>query len=143
MNIMIWPTYFNGTWILVGDWVRVYVPQLGMWHHGIVRSLYHTQNGIAVEIVHNDKNRGVSVIDWHDFANGNEIFLHKRPNQEFARAVVARADANIGKAYHLFAQNCEHFASFAFTGEAKSDSVQVLGAIAVFVLIIGFLGNAD
>jgi hypothetical protein len=29
---------------------------------------------------------------------------------------IARAEATIGKPYTLFAQNCERFASFAFTG---------------------------
>jgi hypothetical protein len=138
---MNWPTYSNGTPILIGDWVRVYVPWLGVWHHGIVRRLYSVRNGIAIEIVHNDKNRGVTVIDWYDFANGNNIFLHKRPSQELAQAVVARASANIGKHYHFFAQNCEHFASFAFTGKANSESMQALGVIAAAVIIIGFLGG--
>ena len=138
---MNWPTYSDGTPILAGDWVRVYVPRLGVWHHGIVRWLYYVQNGIAVQIVHNDKNRGVSVIDWYEFADGNDIFLHARPSQGHAQAVVTRANANIGKPYYFFAQNCEHFASFAFTGEAKSESMRALGSMAVIILIIGFLGD--
>jgi hypothetical protein len=137
---MHWPTYADGTPILAGDWVRVYVPRLGVWHHGIIQLLYWAQNGIAVQIVHNDKTRGVSFIDWHAFSGGNAILLHKRPCQAHARAVVARATANVGKPYHLFAQNCEHFASFAFTGQAKSESMQVLGTIAA-VMVIGFFAT--
>lgn len=136
---MFWPTYANGTPILVGDWIRVYVPRFGVWHHGIVQALYWTQNGTAVQIVHNDKGNGVSIIDWHAFADGNTIFLHKRPCQHYAKAVVDRANANIGKSYHLCAQNCEHFAAFAFTGQAQSESVQALGFIGVFVLVVGLL----
>jgi hypothetical protein len=135
-----WPTYNDGTPILLGDWIRVYVPQIGVWHHGIIQLLYWTQNGIAVQIVHNDKNHGVSLIDWHAFADSNTILLHKRPCQEHAQAVVNRANANIGKPYHLFAQNCQHFAAFAFTGQAKSESMQALGIIAAFVLVIGIAG---
>lgn len=137
---MFWPTYANGTPILAGDWVRVYVPRLGVWHHGIIQLLYWTHSGIAVQIVHNDKSNGVSSVDWHDFADGNMILLHKRPCEQHAPVVVARANANIGKPYHLFAQNCEHFAAFAFTGEAKSESMRALGTIAAALLVIGFLG---
>ena len=137
---MNWPQYATGVQILLGDWVRVYVPRLGVWHHGIVRGLYYVPYGIAVQIVHNDKHRGVSVIDWHDFADGNVILLHQRPGQEHAQAVVTRAVANIGKPYHFFAQNCEHFASFAFTGEAKSESMRALGTIAAVVVILGLFG---
>ena|SRR5258706_3796264 len=137
---MNWPTYFNGIPILLGDWVRVYVPRLGVWHHGIITALFRVRNGMAVQIVHNDKSNGVSLIDWYDFADGNDIFLHKRPKQEHAQAVVARACANVGRSYHLFAQNCEHFASFAFTGEARSESIRAVVAIAAVVLIIGLFG---
>ena len=42
--------------------------------------------------------------------------------------VLSNVGANLGKAYHLFAQNCEHFASLYFTGQAESESVQVVGA---------------
>lgn len=132
-----WPTYADGTLILAGDWVRVFVPRLGLWHHGIIRILYWVHNGIAVQVIHNDKTLGVSVVDWYDFANGNTILLHKRPCRRCAPTVVKRAEANLGKPYHLFAQNCEHFASFAFTGEAKSDSVRAVGTITVVVLFIG------
>ena len=99
--------------------------------HGIVRRLFFVPGGIAVEIIHNTKGGNVTVVDWHDFAAGNPVLLHRRPESaEHAAAVVARAEANIGKPYYLFAQNCEHFASFAFTGEAESKTVQGLGWIA-------------
>jgi hypothetical protein len=139
---MFWPTYSDGTLILAGDWIRVYVPRFGVWHHGIVQLLHWTQNGIAVQIVHNDKSSGVSPIDWHAFADGNIILLHKRLWPQQAQEVVNRATANIGKRYNLFAQNCEHFASFAFTGNAKSESISALGAIAAFALLLGII-SAD
>jgi hypothetical protein len=118
----------------------VYSSRFGVWHHGIVRQLVFVAGGIAVEIIHNTKGGNVAVVDWHDFAAGNPVLLHRRPESAAQAAdVVARAEANIGKPYYLFAQNCEHFASFAFTGNAESESLKavgwmVAGALAVAVL---------
>jgi len=126
------PTYQTGQQIQPGDWVRVFSSQFGVWHHGIVRRLVFVPGGVAVEIIHNTKGDGVAVADWYAFADGNPILLNRRPeSSEHAAAVVARAEANIGKPYFLFAQNCEHFASFAFTGRAESESMKALGWMAV------------
>jgi hypothetical protein len=46
-----------------------------------------------------------------------------------------------GKPYRLFAQNCEHFASFAFTGNAESKSVQAVGWIAAVAVVVGLLAR--
>lgn len=138
----IWPIpkYFTGEEIGLGDWIRVYVPRLGVWHHGIVRRIYPTCDGLAVEITHNMKATGVTVSDWYDFADGNPIFLHRKASSEHVHEILARAEANIGTPYYLFAQNCEHFASYAFTGRAESTSVQVVGwgvAIVAGIAIFG------
>jgi triosephosphate isomerase len=53
--------------------------------------------------------------------------------------VVARAEANIGKPYYLFAQNCEHFASFAFTGKADSETVKTVGLMVAGILAVAAL----
>ena len=136
------PAYLTGVVIQAGDWVRVFSSRFGVWHHGIVRRLFFVPNGIAVEIIHNTKGGGVGLVDWHDFADGNPIFLHHRPNSStHASEVVARAEANIGRSYFLFAQNCEHFASFAFTGTAESESVKALGWIAAGVLTVAVLSS--
>lgn len=52
---------------------------------------------------------------------------------------MARAEANIGKPYALFAQNCEHFASFAFTGKAESTTVATLGWMVAGALAVAAL----
>jgi hypothetical protein len=91
------------------------------------------------ESLHNTKGGNVAVVNWYEFAAGNPVLLHRRPESaEHAAAVVARAEANIGKPY-LFAQNCEHFASFAFTGEAESKTLQGVGWIAAGVLAVAVL----
>jgi hypothetical protein len=119
------PMYWTGQQIQPGDWVRVYSSRFGIWHHGIVRRLLFVPGGIAVEIIHNTKGGGVTVVDLYDFADGNPVQLYRRTSSvAHAAEVVARAEANIGKPYYLFAQNCEHFASFAFTGEAESESLK-------------------
>ena len=122
------PTFWTGQQIQPGDWVRVYSSRFGVWHHGIVRRLFFVPGGIAVEIIHNTKGGNVAVVDWYEFAAGNPVLLNRSPESPaHAAAVVARAEANIGKPYYLFAQNCEHFASFAFTGEAQSETVKSVG----------------
>lgn len=134
------PTYSTGQPIQSGDWIRVYSPQYGVWHHGIVRRLFHVLSGVAVEVIHNTKGGGVAVADWHGFAEGNVVFLHRRPESAAqATVVLGRAEANIGKPYALFAQNCEHFASFAFNGVAESESLQALGLMVAGVFAVALL----
>lgn len=136
------PRYSTGGLINLGDWVRVYVPRLGVWHHGIVRSIYRVWNGYAVQVVHNLKASGVTASDWYEFAGGGEVILHARASSHIqVQQILARVDANIGKPYNVFAQNCEHFASFSFNGKAESKSVQTVGALAALAVIIAFLGG--
>jgi hypothetical protein len=134
------PTYQTVHPIQPGDWVRVFSSQFGVWHYGIVRRLVFLPGGVAVEIIHNTKGGGVSIADWYDFADGNSILLHRRTESAtHAATVVARAEANVGQPYFLFAQNCEHFASFAFTGRAESESMKALGWVAVGVFTVAVL----
>jgi Lecithin retinol acyltransferase len=136
------PTHSTGEFICAGDWVRVYVQRLGVWHHGIVRRIFSAGNGFAVEIAHNTKASGTAVSDWYEFADGGVVHLHCHPACEaHAREILVRVESNLGKPYYLFAQNCEHFASFAFTGQAESKSVQALGWVAAVLLIIRLFGE--
>jgi hypothetical protein len=134
------PVYSTGEQIAVGDWVKVFVPKLGVWHHGSVRLIYPAAGGLAVNVAHNRKESGVTVSDWYDFADGNVVLLERHAySAAHAREIVARVDASVGKPYHLFAQNCEHFASFAFTGKAESKSVQFVGGAAVLGILAVWL----
>src|ERR1035437_10046553 len=75
-----------------------YSSRFGVWHHGIVRRLLFVPVGFAVEIIHNTKGGGVAAVDWHDFAEGNPVLLNRSPETPaHTTAVVARAEANIGK----------------------------------------------
>ena len=138
------PTYWTGQQIQAGDWVRVYSSRFGVWHHGIVRRLIFVPGGIGVEIIHNTKGGNVAVVDWYVFEAGNPVFLNRRPESAVPPAyVVARAEANIAKPYYLFAQNCEHFASFAFTGKAESETVKAVGWMAAGVLTVAVLASSE
>jgi hypothetical protein len=104
--------------------------------------MFRVWNDVAVEVVHNMKASGVTVSDWHDFADGNQICLQVRASSRLhVRDILERVEANTGKPYHLFAQNCEHFASFAFTGKAESKSIQVIGWGAAVAIALPFFGR--
>lgn len=135
------PTYANGIPIALGDWVRVFVPRKGIWHHGIVRRIYWAGNGFAVEIANNMIGRGVIASDWYDFADGQVVELHRQATSSIhIQEILARVESNLGKPYNLFAQNCEHFASLAFNGKAESKSVAVAGFVVLAAIIIGLFG---
>jgi Lecithin retinol acyltransferase len=137
------PAYDSGELIGFGDWVKVFVPRLGVWHHGIVYRIFPTLGGFVVEIAHNMKATGVAVSDWYVFADSNPILLMSHASSlAHVDEILARVEANIGRPYHLFAQNCEHFASFAFNGKAESKSVKTaVGVLAVGAIIWGFFGG--
>jgi hypothetical protein len=131
---MAMPTYADGRLILPGDWVKVLTPSWGgIWHQGIVRrvipSLYGT---FYIEIIHNVKNGGVVVSPLEDFSNGGTVFFVRRPSSaQHVSLVLATADANRGKPYSAFSQNCEHFCWFCYTWEPKSETVQAFAVAAI------------
>ena len=127
------PTYATGVPIMAGDWVRVL--SSGVWHHGIVRRLIALWGGgLAVEIANNVKFVGVTVSDWHVFASGQEILLHRRAPSTEVPGILRRVEESMGKTYSLATQNCEHFASYAFTGKAESKQIQGVG-----IVVLGFV----
>lgn len=103
---MLRPTYETGVQVAEADWVRVFAPAKGVWHHGIVRWIYWVGNGFAVEIANNVKGHGVIVSDWYDFADGQTVYLQGRASfPGHAHEIRARVESNLGKPYDLFAQS--------------------------------------
>jgi hypothetical protein len=142
MNFLTQPLYANGEPIWPGDWLRVYVPSLGIWHHGIVRGLPYLTAGLFVaDIAHNMKLTGITKTDLTRYAEGQPVFLYRRPFEAQVAGIFARVDRSMGKPYHLFNQNCEHFASFAFTGKAESTSVKAVGALVLVGVVAGLLNS--
>jgi hypothetical protein len=130
--------YSDGSPIGLGDWVRVFLPHRGVWHHGIVRRIMLVAGVFVVEIAHNMKSTGIVVTDLVQFADAQPIFLHRRPLPVQVPEILARVDASVGKPYHVFAQNCEHFASFALMGRAESASVRTVVALTLAgVVLVG------
>jgi hypothetical protein len=120
----------------VGDWVKVFLPRLGVWHHGVVVNV--SWNGPVV--AHNRKGVGTITSYWNDFSEGQTVHLHKRAESALhVHEIVARTNANLNKPYRLFAQNCEHFASFVFTGTAESTTVQGWALVAACVALFALL----
>jgi hypothetical protein len=132
---MVMPTYLTGELILPGQWVKVRVQVLGgMLHHGVVRRV----EGPYIEVIHNVKNGGVILSSLEEFSEGGLVSLERRPSSPaHARLILATADANLGKPYSAFYQNCEHFCWFCYTLEPKSATVQAfvtLAAVGVLAL---------
>ncbi|HLJ28776.1 MAG TPA: lecithin retinol acyltransferase family protein [Candidatus Angelobacter sp.] len=114
-----------------GDWVKVYRSELGIWHHGIVT----VWNGVRAMVAHNQKGVGIINADWNVFAEGGTVHSHQRPlSNAHVQMIMTRVNDSIGKPYHLFAQNCEHFASFAFNGKPESPTVASYSMLAVLAL---------
>jgi hypothetical protein len=133
------PTYSTGMPIMVGDWVKV-LSRFGVWHHGIVRQIMFTMSAVYVEIANNVKAGGITVSDWNQFSEGREVVLcHRASSPAHVQEIMARVNGSMGQPYHLFAQNCEHFASFAFYGKAESKSMQTLGLFAAGVVVVKLL----
>jgi ureidoglycolate hydrolase len=111
-----------------GDWVKTYLPRLGVWHHGIVTAW----NVFETAVVHNSKGRGVAQTNRNTFSEGNPILLVQRAlSEEHVQQILERANASMGRPYYLFNQNCEHFAFFAFNGKAESPTVMTFGVLAL------------
>jgi len=82
----------------------------------------------------------VVLTSWHEFALGRVVEVVVEPcTLEQQRAILDRAYSQIGHPHdHLFA-NCEHFATWAFSGVPESPQLKkyVVGAC---VIGLGFWG---
>lgn len=125
----------------VGDWVKVFLPRLAVEHEGIVVNVAHMYGGFQAAVAHNMKGKGVVQSYWLDFSEGQPVRLHKRAESPLhVHQVLQRVYRNLGAPYSLVNQNCQHFASLAFTGKAESPSVKAvggLGVLAAFAILFG------
>ena len=77
------------------------------------------------DVVQNAPGRGVELVHFHDFAQGNTVRLRRRPaNWYEAQQVAQRALSCLGRQYNLLFFNCEHLVTFAETGRADSPQVR-------------------
>jgi hypothetical protein len=112
-------------------------------HRGLI---YSAGDGtpLQVRVVHNNKGSGVEVLGWDDFSHRQEVRLLRRPSSpEHARAIWARAYANIGHPYHPL-NNCEHFTDFCYKGgQGESPTLQGLVVLGIGVFALIAVSNPD
>lgn len=128
-----------------GYWVKIYVKsspsdRFSYWHHGIISSI----SGDDISVIHftsskSDNKRVIreTNLDWF-LQSGEipEVVTDYEPSYEF-NEIVKRARSHIGKGeYDLPTRNCEHFASWCYTGKAFSEQVFSFGS-AMVVLSVG------
>jgi|SRR5882672_5633932 len=90
---------------------------------------------------HNSKGKGVVQTYWQEFSEGQLVLLHRRAESQLhVQQIWQRVYANLGKPYLLLGQNCQHFASFAFTGKAESPAARTVGGLAVVAIIAALFG---
>jgi hypothetical protein len=125
----------------VGDWVKVFLPRLGVEHEGIVVNVALMYGGFQAAVAHNSKGKGVVQSLWLDFSEGQPVTLHRRAtSQMHVHEILQRVYANLGQPYLLLAQNCQHFASLAFTGKAESPATKTVGGLALMAIIAALFG---
>ena len=94
-------------------------------HHGI-------DCGDGTVIHYTKIHRKISRISLDSFASGNTVFVREYGQCDTPDIVVLRAESRLGEdAYDLFANNCEHFATWCKTGVHASEQVKNVGAVGV------------
>ena len=113
---------------------HIYVSYGFFTHHGI-----YVGDGAVVELYNDWKKTGVPRdvprirrISIEEFADGREVKVRQYAPSECdpPDVVVARALSRVGEeGYHLFNNNCEHFATWCKTGQARSSQVESLARL--------------
>ncbi len=92
-------------WYSPGDIVSVRVGAVR--HEGIM-----TEHGRVIS--NSRKNGGVFEESVRSFAEGRQIKNHGQLRPADPARVLARARSQIGRAYHPYTHNCEHFVRFCY-----------------------------
>jgi hypothetical protein len=126
--------------IQVGDMIRV-PGAMGTYHVGIYVG---RTGGRPRAVVHNAKGLGVVICDLGEFAAGRAVELESRvPGGWWAQQRAARrALSLVGLKYDLLNFNCEHAATLAQTGEARSSQLRAAGTGLLVILGIAALARA-
>jgi hypothetical protein len=103
---------------------HIYVNYSGYSHHGI-------DCGDGMVIHYTKSQATISRTSWASFASGMEVFVRRYGNCDTPDVVIQRAESRLGEnTYHLFNNNCEHFAKWCKTGIRVSEQVRNAGAAA-------------
>lgn len=124
-----------------GQKLRAVYPQIA--HEGIVYSVSWNASKWVVKVAHNSKATGVCLVDLKEFENGSQVsaqIIDSPESPDHEAWIIGRAQWAIENhaPYLLFYQNCEHFASWCYTGVAESHSLKSLWELlGTAVLVIG------
>jgi hypothetical protein len=86
----------------VGDWVKVFLPRLGVEHEGIVINVARMYGGFQAAVAHNMKGKGVVQSYWLDFSEGQPVRLHRRAESPMqVNQILQRVYGSLGARYSL------------------------------------------
>jgi hypothetical protein len=125
----------QANWI-PGAVVRVFSKRRGVWHFGVTGTSWGT-------VYHASKDRGLFLLTtYEEFAEGQPTEYTMLPDTfEMQRAILLRADSQVGKPFRLLNANCEDFVNWIVTGVARSPQREQLALAALIVVILGGLGG--
>ncbi len=135
------PQYSDGSPMSLGDELEVCYPDIRpIPHRGLICRFVRGSLGITdIEIIHNSKSAGgVCVVNFRDFAQGQQVRLRRRPlSGEHSVAILRRASAACGHPYEL-TSNCEHFTDWCYNGVRGESPTLQAAVVGITILVIGF-----
>lgn len=98
--------------------MHVVAHRIGYQHHGI----YIGEGKVIAYLL----DTGVTVCSWEQFVDGDTVTVYEHDDALYsADKIVQRALSRVGEDdYNLVFNNCEHFANWCITGNAKSYQVR-------------------
>ena len=116
----------------IGDHVFVSKPVFGQYgrfytHHGIYiggQQVIH-YGGYANGFSSSDTDKQVALVSLDSFRGAQTVQVRQHVRRFSRQAVVQRARSRLGENdYNLLWRNCEHFATWCWTDEERSDQVR-------------------
>ena len=91
------------------------------------------------DVIHRTKKHGICRENILVATRGREISLIAEPvSSEHAAQIIARAESMVGDPkYNFLSDNCQHFASWCFTGIAESYQLRDVGRAGVATMLVG------
>jgi hypothetical protein len=126
-----------------GDWLQRFIPGSLFGHDGIVTEVFSVEGGYFTgRIAHSMPGVGVEETDDFAFSKGGIMLLKGRAESPAqVQAIMQRVEQSLGHPYYLIEANCQHFASYAFTGKAESESVNAVAGLATVAAAVALFAN--
>lgn len=111
---------------------HIFVHCTGFSHHGIdcgdgeVIHFDFTPKRKLFSCVNGDTSR-IRRTSMEEFSGGKEIHVRDYASSHAADRIIERAESRVGESgYHLFSNNCEHFARWCKTGVSDSSQIDAI-----------------